>query len=138
MRVPDLKYRTVAEWLADTQPAPQAPPPEPRQEPVSVKLRLSDCITPRGSSYNPRTEQTRDTRTVTAAYLIDLVARAHGVTPADLKTHKRSESVVAARAEAMALVWMMRRDMTTPQIARLFERSDHTTVLHALRKAGLL
>ena len=141
--VPSLQYRTVEEWLEATGQLkePSKRVRKPAAEPAEAKRGpppIAQAIMPRGDVWAQRGEQTRDTRTVSAAYLIDLVARAHGFTTEHLKSRVKTAAIARARAEAMVLVWMMRRDMTTPQIARLFGRSDHTTVLHALRKAGLL
>lgn len=61
----------------------------------------------------------------------------HGVTLDDLTGVSRSATVARARQEAMVLVRLLRPDLSTPQIGRLFGNRDHTTVLYALRKSNL-
>ncbi|MBX3751922.1 MAG: hypothetical protein KF897_17725, partial [Opitutaceae bacterium] len=47
----------------------------------------------------------------------------------------RTRHVVEARFEAIRLVRAARPDLSLPAIGRLFNR-DHTTILHALKRAG--
>jgi chromosomal replication initiation ATPase DnaA len=68
--------------------------------------------------------------------IIRLVATRHGVSVADIKGATRVFHIVAARQEAMALVYKLRPDLSLPAIGRIFDR-DHTTVLHAVRKLGV-
>ena len=62
-----------------------------------------------------------------------VVAAAYGLTLIDMLAHRQHRQLVRPRHVAMYLA----RELTTqsmPQIGRLFERRDHTTVLHACRK----
>lgn len=67
--------------------------------------------------------------------IIRVVATRHGVSVADIKGATRVFHIVAARQEAMVLVYKLRPDLSLPAIGRIFDR-DHTTVLHAVRKLG--
>lgn len=65
--------------------------------------------------------------------IVKLVALKHGLTPGDLSGPNRSRPFVAARHEAIALVWTHCRAVSLPAVGRMFQR-DHTTILHSLRK----
>lgn len=65
--------------------------------------------------------------------IISLVAAKHGVTAADIVGPSRTRKIVAARHEAIGVVYTHCRQVSLPAIGRLFNR-DHTTILHALRK----
>ncbi len=67
-------------------------------------------------------------------FLRDLAALRHGISVREIMSPSRGRPVVAARYEAMALVYQ-HSQLSLPQVGRLFKR-DHTTVLHALRKVG--
>lgn len=60
------------------------------------------------------------------------VSEKHHVSLIDLRAHRRSRRVVAARHEAM---WRCIRETTksSAQIAKFFGDRDHTTVLHAVK-----
>lgn len=66
-----------------------------------------------------------------------LVALKHRVTVADLVGESRKRSLIAARDEAIRLVYTHCGPMSTPQLGRLFGSRDHSTVLHSLRKQGV-
>jgi chromosomal replication initiation ATPase DnaA len=68
--------------------------------------------------------------------IIRLVATRHGVSVADIKAATHVLHIVAARHEAMAMVYTLRPDLSLPAIGRIFAR-DHTTVLSAVRKLGV-
>lgn len=65
--------------------------------------------------------------------VMKLVALKHGLAFADLSGPVRSKPVVAARHEAIGLVWTHCRAISLPAVGRLFNR-DHTSILHCLRK----
>ncbi|MBZ9807675.1 helix-turn-helix domain-containing protein [Mesorhizobium sp. ESP-6-2] len=71
-----------------------------------------------------------------AADLIKSVADKHCITVDDIKGYGRSDVITAIRFEAIALVYSERPDLSLPQIARIFNR-DHTSILHAVEKAGV-
>lgn len=73
--------------------------------------------------------------------LIAEIADEHGVTVAEVMSHSRTVKLVAARRAAMVAVYehLAKRQgefglLTT--LGRIFHR-DHTTVYHALKKAGV-
>jgi hypothetical protein len=65
--------------------------------------------------------------------VMKLVALRHGLTIADIIGPVRSRPIVAARHEAIALVWTHCRAISLPAVGRMFNR-DHTSILHCLRK----
>lgn len=67
--------------------------------------------------------------------IIRIIAGKHGVSVADVKGPKRTKRLVAARHEAIIAAYRLRKDLTSPQIGREFGR-DHTTILHAVKKAN--
>lgn len=66
------------------------------------------------------------------------VALAHGVTLADLRGPNRLRKVTVARQEAFARCRAMKETgglaYSYPAIAHYFGRSDHTTVIHGVRR----
>lgn len=112
-RLMGLPRRIVRPRLAVAQPAllPEPSveaPPKPRGAPLNM---LAPC------SWK---------------FLRELAALRHGVGSRDIMSHSRARAIVAARYEAMALVYQ-HTQASLPQVGRLFGR-DHTTVFHALRK----
>lgn len=71
-----------------------------------------------------------------AKFIIRMVSLRHGVTIKTIVGSSRVTKVVAARTEAMCLIYQ-HTQMSTPAIGRFMNR-DHTTVLHALDKSGVL
>lgn len=69
-------------------------------------------------------------------FLIRFAALRSGVRYGDVIGSTRAKEVVAARHEAIGLIWTHCRQMSLPSVGRLFDR-DHTTILHALRKMRL-
>ena len=65
------------------------------------------------------------------------VAERHGVHPCDITGVSRATRVVAARFAAIAESYVERPDLSMPALGRLFGGRDHTTILHAVRKAGV-
>ena len=69
-------------------------------------------------------------------FIIRLVALRRGVRTIEMKGPARTREVVAARDEAIGLIWTHCRQLSLPTVGRLFDR-DHTTILHTLRKQHL-
>lgn len=69
--------------------------------------------------------------------IIDLVARMHGVTFADVMGQSRSVPIVNARQAAVCALCEVRPDLSTTQIGRMMGR-DHTTVVHARQIRGYI
>lgn len=65
------------------------------------------------------------------------VAHRHGVTMADMVSHRKDKRSCLARHVAM---WRMRREtpLTTPQIGRILGGRDHTSVLHGVKRIDQL
>lgn len=68
--------------------------------------------------------------------IIRLVALKHGVPSSHLTGPARTRDLVAARDQAIGMIWTHCRQMSLPALGRFFER-DHTTILHSLRKLRL-
>lgn len=105
------------------------PAPKPQPEPVPdlslAKRVLSFPLSP----YHERRR------------IIDLMARMHGATYADvLGRSRRRERIIPARQAAICAVkeWetINGRAISMPLLGRLFGGRDHTTILHAMRKRG--
>ncbi|KQZ81888.1 hypothetical protein ASD64_09030 [Mesorhizobium sp. Root157] len=71
-----------------------------------------------------------------AAIIRDTAERT-GVHVSDILGHRMARGIVAARREAMAAAYQQRPDLSLPQLAKLFGGRDHTTILHAVRRAGV-
>lgn len=69
--------------------------------------------------------------------IIAEVAREHNLRPADIVGPSLARRITRARQAAMVRVHVERPDLSSPTVGRLFGNRDHTTVLHAWRKAGL-
>jgi hypothetical protein len=69
--------------------------------------------------------------------IIRRVALRHGLPIGLIKGNRRSKHIVAARHEAIVEAALARPDMSLPELGRQFGGRDHTTILHALRKAGI-
>lgn len=67
-------------------------------------------------------------------FLIKLAALRHRMPIALVKSRDRLRPVVLARREAICLVFQ-HTQLSLPAVGRHFEQ-DHTTILHALRRAG--
>lgn len=68
--------------------------------------------------------------------IIAACAHAWGVSVDLILSPRRASHLVQPRHAAMYLTVRMRPDLTLPAIARLFKRSDHTSVMYAFRKAA--
>lgn len=69
-------------------------------------------------------------------FLLALVALRHGIPSKEIVGDSRKRAHVAARTEAMCLIYQ-HTQWSLPQVGR-FIRRDHTTVLHALQKFGVV
>ncbi len=65
-------------------------------------------------------------------FLLRLASLRHQIPAKDILSDKRSREIVAARSEAMAMVYQ-HTQLSTTIVGKMFNR-DHTTVLHALVK----
>jgi chromosomal replication initiation ATPase DnaA len=70
--------------------------------------------------------------------IIERVAQAHSVSVAEMIASCRFGPLVRARHAAMVEIAQARPDLSHTQIGRAFGGRDHSSVLHALRKAGLV
>jgi hypothetical protein len=73
-------------------------------------------------------------RQVTLMDVLNAIALETGVTVEQIRSEGRSEDLVALRHAGFLIARRLTKK-STPQIARAFGRSDHTTVLHGLRRA---
>lgn len=113
MGMPVLSRRSVRDTIASL------PPPKPRPAPEVWGCPINLFATP-----SPR-------------IIVKLVALRHGVSVATMLGPSRTVPMVAARNEAIGLVYTHCRAMSLPEMGRLFGDRDHTTILHALRKLRL-
>ena len=72
----------------------------------------------------------RQLQVITAALILEVAAENFGFTVAELRSKSRSRPLVNARQIAM-YVCREQTDLSYPQIAKAFGKSDHTTVIHA-------
>jgi chromosomal replication initiator protein len=72
-------------------------------------------------------------RRVTIAQIKERVAKAHGLTVKEMDHHRRDQRLAAPRQIAMYLATEL-TDNSLPQIAREFQKKDHTTVMYARDK----
>lgn len=101
------------------------PDPVPEPEPEPVKEPAFDV-----AAYAPPIPSTFPRRIVAE------VAAAHGMKPKDILGARRSRPFVTAR-HAVICALADNTGLSLAGIGRLINK-DHTTVLHALRKAGRL
>lgn len=76
-------------------------------------------------------------RRTPALRIIAQVAACHGFTVDDILGPSRKGPIITARQDAMIAVFLGRLDLTFPMIGRVFRR-DHSTVVHAVKRRGLL
>ncbi len=74
-------------------------------------------------------------RRVTVASIKEKVAKAHGLTVKELDTQRRDQRLAAPRQIAMYVCTKL-TDCSLPQIAREFNKKDHTTVMYARDKVA--
>jgi hypothetical protein len=68
-------------------------------------------------------------------HIKSVVAKHYGVTPADIDSRSNLKEVIEARHISMAIAYTMNQ-ISYPALARIFQRSDHTTIRHAVRSAA--
>ncbi|WP_315920408.1 helix-turn-helix domain-containing protein [Mesorhizobium sp. SP-1A] len=74
---------------------------------------------------------------VTVQEIIRDVARRHNVSPLDIVGPSRVRFIAEARKMAMVEAYLKRPDLSPSQIGLQFGNRERTTVVHALRKAGV-
>lgn len=79
-----------------------------------------------------------DCMKVSVKDIIREVAKQHDVSVQDILGARRSKNIVLARHEAICAAARARPDMSLPALGRHFGGRDHTTILHALRKGGVV
>lgn len=101
------------------QPVLQAPPPPPEvEEDVLEHYGPLNMLAP-----------------CSGKFLLAVAALRHGLSVEEIVGGSRKREHVAARVEAMCLIYQ-HTQWSLPQVGR-FLRRDHTTVLHALQKCGV-
>ena len=70
-------------------------------------------------------------------HIIRRIARKHGISPDLITGPCRQRWLIAIRHEAIAECAMLRPDMSLNALGYQFGGRDHTTILHALKKAGV-
>jgi chromosomal replication initiator protein len=68
--------------------------------------------------------------------IVRAAARKHGMSVTMLSSQRRFKDIVAARHEAIVNLYFQ-TTLSTPQIARHVGLKDHSSVLHAIKKARL-
>ena len=110
------RYRTVAEWLAALEGAPQEVRQALRSQPERDILVLKPSH----------------------AQIIRQVADKHGIEVEHMIGPRRTRPLVNARIEAYCRLYNECPQMSLPAIGRAVGGRDHTTVLHAIRNHGHL
>jgi chromosomal replication initiator protein len=77
------------------------------------------------------------TRRVTIALIKERVSRAYGLTVKEMDHHRRDQRLTIPRQIAMYLATEL-TDNSLPQIAREFQKKDHTTIMYARDKVKQL
>jgi chromosomal replication initiator protein len=93
-------------------------------EPLSVELAervLADLLSD------------RQPRVITPERILDATSRMFGLSVEDLLSASRTRPLVTARQIAMYVCREL-TDLSFPQIAKAFDKNDHTTVIHACQK----
>ncbi|MDP2358657.1 MAG: helix-turn-helix domain-containing protein [Beijerinckiaceae bacterium] len=100
-----------------------------------AKTRYMKPIGPRyvHAAFTPIEGAERMTRGVLARAIVQSIAQAYFVTPADLRSRIRTKDLAEARFAICYVIRTTTHPDSTPFIGRLINR-DHTTVLHALRQ----
>jgi chromosomal replication initiator protein len=73
------------------------------------------------------------TRRITVQLIKEKVAKAHGLTVKEMDQQRRDQRIAAPRQIAMYLACEL-TDNSLPQIAREFQKKDHTTIMYARDK----
>lgn len=74
---------------------------------------------------------------VSVRQIIRDTARRNGVSPLDIVGASRSKRIVEIRHAAIVEAYLQRPDLSSLQLGKLFGDRDHSTILHAVRKAGV-
>ncbi|MBC5811637.1 MAG: chromosomal replication initiator protein DnaA [Candidatus Eremiobacteraeota bacterium] len=72
-------------------------------------------------------------RRITIASIKERIAKAHGLTVKEMDHHRRDQRLALPRQIAMYLATEL-TDFSLPQIAREFQKKDHTTIMYARDK----
>jgi hypothetical protein len=130
-------YREVNERLLAAAYAPPAPVPEleePVPEPYNDNPRVDiDAI------IKAIVDELNEENLLPKERIRRIIKRKeeeHGLPPGAITTNDHRRTYVVARQEAVVEAWTTVPVQSMPWLARIFKR-DHTTVIHALRKAGL-
>jgi chromosomal replication initiator protein len=75
----------------------------------------------------------RESRVITVERILDVSSKMFGLSQAELLSSSRTRPLVNARQIAMYVCREL-TDLSFPQIAKGFGKSDHTTVIHAVQK----
>jgi chromosomal replication initiator protein len=75
----------------------------------------------------------RQPRVITSERIVEASSKMFGLSEAELLSSSRTRPLVLARQIAM-YVCRENTDLSFPQIAKAFGKSDHTTVIHAVQK----
>lgn len=97
-------------------PAPLQPPPRPKLNVFASVLTLQEA----------------DDK-IPAKKILSAVADAHSLRMGDILGPRRWNALVNARHHAVAIILLLRPDLSLPLIGRLMNR-DHTTIINARRR----
>lgn len=117
-----FKYPSVKHWLdamRESAPAPVEPHEDDEPETFSPKPIEREWL-------HLASEHKR---------IIAQVAERHGLQPRDVTGPGRTKKIVACRFEAICEVHKAYPHWSLPKLGLVFNR-DHTSILHALQKAG--
>lgn len=117
------------------------PEPEPQQEPEQVEEANRFDILAReavrqfdetGTVSNELKEER-----IPVLAIIKAVCEGTKFTPQDIRGHGRPRDLVATRDKAICITALARK-LSTPQIGKEFGGRDHSSVLHCLKKNGIV
>lgn len=110
-------------------------PPVKRDWVILDKRNGKPAPTPTFATHETRLNRVRCAKH--AKRIIAWVSRRHNMVPEHLLSNRRCKSIVKARHLAIQLVAHSRHceALSLPDIGRLFGGRDHTSILHACRKA---
>jgi chromosomal replication initiation ATPase DnaA len=111
-----------------------APPPPPPKPPLPKPFNLTEKLAARHGGYIGRPRKAEFVRTpIKFKTIMDEVARAFDLTPAQIASKNRSKLVVAARGICIYLA----RQLTThsyPELARLLGGTNHSSAITAFQR----
>lgn len=122
--------------IAGVTPKEPEPEPEPQAEPEPVPEVTAAEPEPEPESEAPIELPPPAPVYVFTREVIRRVARKHGLEPSDIKGPDRTRAVVAARHEAIGIIYE-HTNLSTPVIGRIFGGRDHTVILNAVRRTGV-